>query len=34
MLGQIIAEDWLTAHAVFGLFPVTRENEDISFYSR
>jgi 5-methyltetrahydrofolate--homocysteine methyltransferase len=33
MLGQIIAEDWLTAHAVFGLFPVTRENEDISFYS-
>jgi 5-methyltetrahydrofolate--homocysteine methyltransferase len=32
MLGQIIAEDWLTANAVFGLFPVTRENEDISFY--
>ncbi|MBI5108852.1 MAG: methionine synthase [Rhodocyclales bacterium] len=32
MLGQIIDEDWLTANAVFGLFPVTRENEDIAFY--
>ncbi len=31
MLGQIIAEGWLTANAVFGLFPVTRENEDITF---
>jgi 5-methyltetrahydrofolate--homocysteine methyltransferase len=31
MLGQIIEEDWLTANAVFGLFPVTRENEDIAF---
>ena len=31
MLGQIIDEDWLTANAVFGLFPVTRENEDIAF---
>jgi 5-methyltetrahydrofolate--homocysteine methyltransferase len=29
MLGQIIAEEWLTANAVFGLFPATRENEDI-----
>ena len=31
MLGQIIAEEWLTANAVFGLFPVTRSNEDIAF---
>jgi 5-methyltetrahydrofolate--homocysteine methyltransferase len=31
MLGQIIDEGWLTASAVFGLFPVTRENEDITF---
>ena len=31
MLGQIIAEGWLTAHAVFGLFPVTRQDEDIRF---
>jgi 5-methyltetrahydrofolate--homocysteine methyltransferase len=31
MLGQIIDEEWLTANAVFGLFPVTRENEDIAF---
>ncbi|MCM2307848.1 MAG: methionine synthase [Sulfuritalea sp.] len=31
MLQQLIAEKWLTANAVFGLFPVTRENEDIAF---
>jgi 5-methyltetrahydrofolate--homocysteine methyltransferase len=31
MLGQVIEEGWLTANAVFGLFPVTRENEDITF---
>ncbi len=34
MLGQIIEEDWLTANAVFGLFPVTRpvtNGEDIAF---
>jgi 5-methyltetrahydrofolate--homocysteine methyltransferase len=31
MLGQIISEGWLTANAVFGLFPVTRKNEDITF---
>jgi 5-methyltetrahydrofolate--homocysteine methyltransferase len=36
MLGQIIEEDWLTANAVFGLFPVTRpvtNGEDIAFLS-
>ncbi|MBN8475420.1 methionine synthase [Sulfuritalea sp.] len=34
MLGQIIEEEWLTANAVFGLFPVTRpvtNGEDIAF---
>ena len=31
MLQQLIAEKWLTANAVFGLFPVRRENEDIAF---
>jgi 5-methyltetrahydrofolate--homocysteine methyltransferase len=31
MLDQLIAEKWITANAVFGLFPVTRSNEDISF---
>ncbi|MBK9352111.1 MAG: methionine synthase [Sulfuritalea sp.] len=36
MLGQIIEEDWLTANAVFGLFPVMRpvtNGEDIAFLS-
>ncbi len=31
MLQQLIAEKWLRANAVFGLFPVTRQNEDIEF---
>ena len=31
MLQQLIAEKWITANAVFGLFPVTRQNEDIEF---
>jgi 5-methyltetrahydrofolate--homocysteine methyltransferase len=31
MLVQLIAEKWIRANAVFGLFPVTRENEDIHF---
>jgi 5-methyltetrahydrofolate--homocysteine methyltransferase len=31
MLDQLIAEKWIRANAVFGLFPVTRENEDICF---
>ncbi len=31
MLGQLIEEEWITANAVFGLFPVTRSNEDIAF---
>ena len=36
MLGKIIeaqsSSPWLTANAVFGLFPVTRQDEDIRFY--
>jgi 5-methyltetrahydrofolate--homocysteine methyltransferase len=31
MLQQLIAEKWIRANAVFGLFPVTCENEDIHF---
>jgi len=31
MLQQLIAEKWIRANAVFGLFPVTRKNEDIEF---
>jgi len=31
MLQQLVAEKWIRANAVFGLFPVTRENEDIAF---
>ena len=31
MLQQLIAEKWLVANAVFGLFPVTRCYEDIEF---
>ena len=31
MLQQLIAEKWIRANAVFGLFPVARENEDIAF---
>jgi len=31
MLGRIIDQNWLTANAVFGLFPVTRKDEDIAF---
>jgi 5-methyltetrahydrofolate--homocysteine methyltransferase len=31
MLRQLIAEKWITANAVFGLFPVERQNEDIQF---
>ena len=31
MLKQLIAEKWITARAVFGLFPVTRQDEDIRF---
>ena len=32
MLAKIIAEQWLTARAVFGLYPARSENEDIVFY--
>jgi 5-methyltetrahydrofolate--homocysteine methyltransferase len=31
MLDQLIAEKWIRANAVFGLFPVQRKNEDIAF---
>ena len=31
MLQQLIAEKWIRANAVFGLFPVARSNEDIDF---
>jgi 5-methyltetrahydrofolate--homocysteine methyltransferase len=31
MLDQLISEKWLQANAVFGLFPVTRKDEDITF---
>ncbi|NJD35781.1 MAG: methionine synthase, partial [Betaproteobacteria bacterium] len=31
MLDQLIAEKWIRANAVFGLFPVERNNEDIEF---
>lgn len=33
MLAKLIAEQWLTARAVFGLYPARSENEDIVFYS-
>lgn len=33
MLAKIVAEDWLTAKAVFGLYPARSENEDIVLYT-
>jgi 5-methyltetrahydrofolate--homocysteine methyltransferase len=33
MLKKIIAEKWLTAHAVFGLFPANAVNDDIVVYA-
>ncbi|UCV11706.1 methionine synthase [Dechloromonas denitrificans] len=33
MLGKIVAERWLTAKAVFGLYPARGENEDIVLYT-
>ena len=33
MLGKIISENWLSARAVFGLYPAKAENEDIIIYS-
>ena len=33
MLAKIVAENWLTAKAVFGLYPARGENEDIVLYS-
>ncbi|MBL8426701.1 MAG: methionine synthase [Dechloromonas sp.] len=33
MLGRIISENWLSARAVFGLYPARAENEDIIIYS-
>ncbi|MBL8472303.1 MAG: methionine synthase [Rhodocyclaceae bacterium] len=32
MLAQVIAEKWLTARGVFGLFPANAEGDDIAFY--
>ncbi|WP_341744523.1 methionine synthase [Azonexus hydrophilus] len=33
MLAKIVAEKWLTARAVFGLYPARGENEDIVLYT-
>ena len=33
MLARIVGENWLTARAVFGLYPARGENEDIVIYS-
>ncbi len=33
MLAKIVAEKWLTARAVFGLYPARSENEDIVLYT-
>ena len=33
MLARIVSENWLTARAVFGLYPARGENEDIVIYS-
>ncbi|MFN4324298.1 MAG: methionine synthase [Azonexus sp.] len=33
MLARIVAEKWLTARAVFGLYPARGDNEDIIFYT-
>ena len=33
MLSKIVEEKWLTARAVFGLYPARGENEDIIIYS-
>ena len=32
MLARIVSENWLTARAVFGLYPARGENEDIIIY--
>jgi 5-methyltetrahydrofolate--homocysteine methyltransferase len=33
MLAKIVSEKWLTAKAVFGLYPARGENEDVILYS-
>jgi 5-methyltetrahydrofolate--homocysteine methyltransferase len=33
MLKQAIAEKWISAKAVFGLFPANRHGDDVEFYS-
>ncbi|AYH45861.1 methionine synthase [Azoarcus sp. DN11] len=33
MLAKIVAEGWLEARAVFGLFPANRVGDDIAFYA-
>jgi len=33
MLGRLVAEKWLTANAVFGLFPANASGDDIEIYT-
>ncbi len=33
LLDQIVAEKWIEARAVFGLWPAKGENEDVTFYA-
>ncbi|WP_295008286.1 methionine synthase [uncultured Dechloromonas sp.] len=33
MLGRIISEEWLSARAVFGLYPARGDNEDVIVYA-
>ena len=33
MLAKIVSENWLSARAVFGLYPASAENEDIIIYA-
>ncbi len=33
MLGKIISEEWLSARAVFGLYPARGDNEDVIIYA-
>ncbi|MCG2575857.1 methionine synthase [Dechloromonas sp. XY25] len=33
MLGKIVSEEWVTARAVFGLYPARGDNEDVIIYS-
>ncbi|MDE2599610.1 MAG: methionine synthase [Rhodocyclaceae bacterium] len=33
MLKQVVAEKWITAKAVFGLYPANRRGDDVEFYA-